>query len=143
MQAERGLEAGTRQIKPARNLERASEFVDGLLGGKLGALVEPLRHQQFGAGAKEGASAFDLNLGAHESLGRGVDDDSAKPERPDEPHRSFEKRNVPHSQTERHGLKPQSSALWVKKCLRLRCTSSVKTGSAMASSERGRGSGPA
>ena len=36
---------------------------------------------------------------------------------------------------------PQSSALWVKKCLRMRCTSSVKTGSAMASSERGRGSG--
>ena len=36
---------------------------------------------------------------------------------------------------------PQSSALWVKKCLRIRCTSSVKAGSAIASSDRGRGSG--
>jgi len=32
MQAERGLEAGTRQIKPASDLKRAPEFVDGMLG---------------------------------------------------------------------------------------------------------------
>src|ERR1700719_3333296 len=141
MQAERGLEAGAGEIEFARDLERTPEFVDGLLGRKLGALVEPFRHQQFGAGADRAAPALDLDLGTHEDLRCGVDDDSAKPERPDEPHRSLEKRNVPHGQTERHGLKPQSSALWVKKCLRMRCTSSVKTGSAIASSERGRGSG--
>src|SRR5882724_232642 len=141
MQAECSLEAGTRQIEPARDFKRTPEFVHGLLGRKLGALVEPFRHQQFGAGADRAAPALDLDFGAHESLRCGVDDHSAKPERPDEPHRSLEKRNVPHGQTERHGLKPQSSAFWVKKCLRMRCTSSVKTGSAMASSERGRGSG--
>ena len=49
--------------------------------------------------------------------------------------------DLPHGKTWRHHDWPQSSALWLKKCLRMRCTSSVKAGSAMTSSERGRGSG--
>ena len=53
----------------------------------------------------------------------------------------FEQGDVVHHETKRHRIAPQSSVPWVKKCLRMRCTSSVKTGSAMASSERRRGNG--
>ena len=87
------------------------------------------------------ALAFDLDLDAHERLRRRVDDHRAEPERPGERNRPLEECNVPHGQTWRHDASLQSSVLWVKKCLRMRCTSSVKTGSAIASSERGRGSG--
>src|ERR1700686_5446065 len=96
MQAERGLEAGARQIKLARDLKRTPEFVDGLFGRKMRALVEPFRSHQFGAGADRRTPAFDLDLGAHKGLWRGVDNHRAKPERPDETHRTFEKRNIPH-----------------------------------------------
>ena len=65
----------------------------------------------------------------------------AESERPDKAHRALEKRDLPHGKTWRHHERPQSSALWLKKCLRMRCTSSVKAGSAITSSERGRGSG--
>src|ERR1700743_3393328 len=103
------------------------------------ALVEPFRHQHFGAGADESALAFDLDLDAHERLWCRVDHHGAKTERPEELYRSFKKRNLPHGDTWRHGVRPQSgvlqsSAPWVKKCLRMRCTKSVKTGSAIESS---------
>ena len=47
-------------------------------------LVEPFWHQELGAGAGRPALAFDLDLDAHESLRRRVDDDRAEPERPGE-----------------------------------------------------------
>src|SRR5215207_3576725 len=104
-------------------------------------LVEPFWHQEFGAGAHTRALAFDLDLDAHKSLRRRVDDDRTEPERPGETDRALKERYVSDGQTIRHQASFQSSALWVKKCLRMRCTSSVKAGSAIASSERGRGSG--
>src|SRR5882672_9710101 len=145
MQAEGGVEARPGQIEIARDSERPAQFLDGLLRRELRALVEPFRRHQLGARTyRHGFGfgfAFDLDLHTHESLGRGIDDHRAKPEWLGERHLSLEKRNIPHGDLWRHGGLPQSSALWVKKCLRMRCTSSVKTGSAMASSERGRGSG--
>src|SRR5215208_4738654 len=104
-------------------------------------LVEPFWHQEFGAGAHSPALAFDLDLDAHKSLRRRIDDDRTEPERPGKDDRALEERYISHSQAMRHRASSQSSALWVKKCLRMRCTSSVKAGSAIASSERGRGSG--
>ena len=141
MKSERSLESLNIQIEIARDLKRAPQFRNRLLGRKLRSLVEPFRHQQFGAGADRSALALHFDLGAHEQLRRGIDDHGAEPERPDKAHRAFEKFDVPHGDTWRHDALPQSSAVWVKKCLRMRCTSSVKAGSAMASSERGRGSG--
>src|SRR5688500_10151712 len=101
-------------------------------------LVEPFWHQEFGAGAHSPALAFDLDLDPHKSLRRRVNDDRTEPERPCKGDRTFKKRDVSYGQTIRHQASSQSSALWVKKCLRIRCTSSVKAGSAIASSERGR-----
>ena len=141
MQAEGGLEAGGRQIELARDQERAPQFLDGLLRRQLRPLVEPFRRHQFGARAHRRAPAFDLDLHPHEDLRRGIDRHGAKPKRLCERNLPLEKRDITHGQTMRHGYLPQSSAPWVKKCLRMRCTSSVKIGSAMVSSERGRCSG--
>src|SRR5437773_6407002 len=104
-------------------------------------LVEPFRHQELGAGARGRTLAFDLDLDAYKSLRRRIDDHRTEPERPGKAHRTLKKGNVLYGQAIRHQASFQSSALWVKKCLRIRCTSSVKAGSAIASSERGRGSG--
>src|SRR5260221_769749 len=104
-------------------------------------LVEPFWHQKFGTGALGTAPPLNFNLSPHEHLRRRVDNDGTEPERPRKADRAFEKRNISHSQAVRHRASFQSSALWVKKCLRMRCTSSVKAGSAIESSERGRGSG--
>src|SRR4051794_2135367 len=104
-------------------------------------LVEPFWHQKLGAGPCRPALAFDFDLDAHKGLRRRVDDNRTEPERPGESDRAFKEGDVSYGQTIRHQASFQSSALWVKKCFRIRCTSSVKAGSAMASSERGRGSG--
>ena len=141
VQAKRGLEAGMRQIEISRNQQRATQFRNRFLRRKMRPLVEPLCHQKLGAGPCRNALAFDLDLDAHKSLRCRVDDDRTEPERPDESDRTFKKGNVLYGQAIRHRASFQSSALWVKKCLRMRCTSSVKAGSAIASSERGRGSG--
>ena len=63
-------------------------------GDKMRPLVEPFRHQKLGAGAGRPALAFDLDLDAHESLRRRVDDDRAEPERPGEAHRTFKKGDI-------------------------------------------------
>src|ERR1700755_3628616 len=105
------------------------------------ALVEPFRCHQFGAGADRNALALDLDLDAHEGLRRGVDHHGAEPERFCERNGPLKERDIPYGDTYRHDDLPQSSALWVKKCLRMRCPGSVNAGSAMASSERWRGSG--
>src|SRR5882724_3554341 len=130
-----------RSVEIARDAKRAPQFLDGLLRRKLRALVEPFRRHQFGACADRAPLAFDLDLHAHKRLGRGIDHYGAKAKRLGEWHLPLEKRDLPHSDTWRHDVLPQSSVLCVKKCLRMRCTSSVNTGSAIASSERGRGSG--
>src|SRR5215208_8367471 len=104
-------------------------------------LVEPFWYQEFGAGTHSPALAFDLDLDAHKNLRRRVDDDRTEPERPGKGDRALEERYISDGQAIRHQPSFQSSALWVKKCLRMRCTSSVNAGSAIASSERGRGSG--
>src|ERR1700704_3305618 len=98
-------------------------------------LVEPLWRHHLGASADRRRSVFEFDFDAHENLRRLGEGDGAEPERPDEIDRALEKRDVTHGQSWRHG-RPQSSALWVKKCLRIRCTSSVKTGSAITSNER-------
>src|SRR5882672_8103074 len=95
-------------------------------------LVEPFWHQEFGAGSGRPALAFDLDLDAYESLRRRIDDDRAEPERPGKSDRTFKEGNVLYGQAIRHQASFQSSALWVKKCLRMRCTISVKAGSAIA-----------
>src|SRR5260370_35772849 len=118
-----------------------SQLRNGLLRDQMRPLVEPFRHQQFGAGAYRRALAFHLDLDAHERLRCRVDDHRAEAERFYKTNRTFKKGDVAHGDIWRHGDLSQSSALWVKKCFRIRCTSSVKTGSAIASSERGRGSG--
>ena len=141
VQGEGGLIAGMRQIKFARDQQRASQFGNRLFRRKMRPLVEPFRHQKFGTGAGGVAFAFDVDLDTHEHLRRRVDDNSAEPERPGKADRAFEERDISHSQAIRHRASFQSSGLWVKKCLRIRCTSSVKAGSAIESSERGRGSG--
>src|SRR5436305_10636438 len=98
-------------------------------------LVEPFWRHHLGASANRARSVLEFDLGGHENL-RGLGDGHrAEPERPDEIDRALEKREFSHCQSWRHG-RPQSSALWVKKCLRMRCTSSVNTGSAITSSER-------
>src|SRR4051812_39711343 len=96
-------------------------------------LVEPLWHQEFGAGSSRPTLAFDLDLHTHKGRRRRIDDDRAEPERPGESDRTFKEGDVPYSQAIRHQASFQSSALWVKKCLRIRCTSSVKAGSAIES----------
>src|SRR6267154_2008229 len=118
-----------------------SQFRDGLLRDQMRPLVEPFRHHQFGAGAHRNALAFDFDLDAHEHLRCRVDDHRAEAERFYKTNRTFKKRDVAHGDIWRHGDLSQSSALWVKKCFLIRCTSPVKTGSAIASSERGRGIG--
>src|SRR5216683_1398894 len=118
-----------------------SQLRNGLLRDQMRPLVEPFRHQQFGAGAHRRALAFDFDLDAHEHLRCRVDDHRAEAERLYEINRTFKNPDVAHGNIWRHGDLSQSSALWVKKWFRIRCTSSVKTGSAIASSERGRGSG--
>ena len=65
-------------------------------------LVEPFRHQKLGAGAHRPALAFDLDLDAHKSLRRRVDDDRAEPERPGKGDRTFKKGDVSYGQTIRH-----------------------------------------
>src|ERR1700738_961343 len=114
-----------------------SQLRNGLLRDQMRPLVEPFRHQQFGAGAHRNALAFHLDLDAHEHLRCRIDDHRAEPERFYKTIRTFKKPDVAHGDIWLHGDLSQSSALWVKKCLRMRCTSSVKTGSAIASSERG------
>src|SRR4051794_10375878 len=98
-------------------------------------LVEPFRRQQFRGGADRCSLALEFDFRPNENLRRGMDRHRAEPERPDERNRALEKPDIPHRKSWRHG-RPQSSALWVKKCLRMRCTSSVKTGFAITSSER-------
>lgn len=139
MQIERGQESSPREIKAPRNLQRAPQAVDRLRRRQLRPLVEPFWHQQLGAGADRNAPALDLDLDPHEQLRRRVDRDRAEAERPREMHGTFEESDVSQLQARRHDR--QSSAPCEKKCLRMRCTSSVKTGSAITSSERGRGSG--
>ena len=73
MQIERGLEAAPCQIEPACDLKRPPQTVDRLRRRQLWPLVEPLWHQQLGAGADRGAPAFDLDLSPHEQLRRRVD----------------------------------------------------------------------
>src|ERR1700730_19132465 len=118
-----------------------SHLRDGFPRDRMRPCVEPFRYQQFGAGARRRALAFDLDLDAHQHLPSRVDDHRAEAERFHKTNRTFKKPDVAHGDIWRHGDLSQSSVLWVKKCFRIRCTSSVKTGSAIASSERGRGSG--
>src|SRR5690348_12100764 len=102
------------------------------------SLVEPFWRQEFGRGAGRPALAHNLDLDADKGLRRRIDHDGAEAERPGKGDGPFEQGDVAHDETEGHG---QSSALWVMKCARIRCTSAVKTGSAIASSARGRGKG--
>ena len=140
MQAERGLEIRSAPDRArARSRASAASSSTVCVRRQMRPLVEPFRHQQLGAGA-DGRPLPSTSISTRtNSLRRRVDGDRAKAERPGEMHRAFEEGDVAHGQAGRHG--PQSSVPWVKKCLRMRCTSSVKTGSAITSSERGRGSG--
>ena len=106
VQPERGLKTAMRQIKLARDDERAPQLADGVFRREMCPLVEPFRHQELGAGAGCPPFAFNLDLDPHESLARGVDDNRAKAERPDEIHRSFEKGDISYGQSERHLARP-------------------------------------
>src|SRR5690348_3583556 len=98
-------------------------------------LVEPFRRQHLGAGAGRDTLAVDLDLDTDEDLHRSIDRDRAKAKRPGKRYLPFEEGDIAHSEAERHG--DQSSEPCVKKCLRMRCTNSVKRASAITSSERG------
>jgi hypothetical protein len=91
MEGKRGLESRMRQIKIACDGERTPQFVDGLPRRQLRALVEPFRRHQFGAGAHRSGFAFDLDLGTHEYLRRGIDDHGAEAKRFCERNRPFKK----------------------------------------------------
>src|SRR4029079_4529666 len=99
MVAEGGVEIRTRQVKSPRNLKRASKFINGLIRGEMRALVEPFRHQHFGARAHESLAAFDLDFDPDKKLLSCCQYDSAETKRPGKIHGAFKKINVPHSET--------------------------------------------
>ena len=98
MQAERRVETAMGQIEIARDRQRAAQFADSLVGAEMGALVEPFRHQHFGARARRNAFAFDLDIHPHEGLRRRVDDHGTEPERADKRDRPLKEGDITYDQ---------------------------------------------
>ena len=96
VQSEGRIEVLVRQIKLARDQQRAAQFLDRLLRRQMRPLVEPLRHEKFGARTDGPGLAFDLDLDQHKSLRRRVDDNGAEPERPREADRPLKESNIAH-----------------------------------------------
>ena len=100
MQSERGLEAGLRQIKFARDQQAsAATRSPSRRGVRCGRLSNHFGTSNSALAPIERALAFDLDLDPHEHLRRRVDDHGAEPERPGERDRPLEECDIAHGQT--------------------------------------------
>ena len=142
VQAERGLEAGMRQIELARDQQRAPQFRRPSLPATDAAACRTILAPETRRWRPIALPLPSTSISTR-TKACGVALMTTAPNRNGRAKVTGRSKKAMSSTAKRSGIEAssQSSALWVKKCLRMRCTSSVKAGSAIASSERGRGSG--